>query len=58
MTSSTIFLQLTEIQFVLKRLPLSAKSEGSGWRRQRGGRVVCFPQNKGETKKSIINDVN
>ena len=55
MTSSTantlrIKFNALRVSFFKKRLHLSAKREGSGWRRQRRGRVVCFSQNKGETK--------
>ena len=40
------------VSFCKKLLHLSAKREGSGWRQQRRWHVVCFSQNKGETKTS------
>ena len=58
-TADTLRIKFNSMRgsFFKKRLHLSAKREGSGWRRQRRGRVVCFSQNKADTK-ILINDVN
>ena len=40
------------VRFFTKRLHMSTKREGSRGRWQRRRRVVCFTQNKGETKNS------
>ena len=57
MTSSTANTWRTRfnslrVSFCKKLLHLSAKREESGWRQQRRWHVVCFSQNKGETKTS------
>ena len=55
-----IRLNSLRVSFFKKRLHLSTKREGSGWRRQRRGRVVCltFFFKITKTPKSLINDVN
>ena len=45
------------VRFFTKRLLMSTKREGSRGRWQRRRRVVCFTQNKGETK-ILITDVS